>query len=147
MPSGDISATPRVPRPSRRRFLASLGVTASVATAGCSGAFGGSDTPNTDGAAEVIIENRTTSRVEIAVRVLDGEDGTLFSRVFALDPETITSRHAIETTPSRIQAFTPEDVSRTWQYDPDLSPEFDCEPKDIGLTLHADDTIEPWYDC
>ena len=147
MPSDHLLATLHDHRPPRRRVLATLGAVASVPTAGCSGVLPGSDTGSSDGSSEVVVENRTTSETEIAVRVIGSEDETLFSRVFALGAEKMTSRGAIEATPARVHAFTAGSVSHTWQYDPDLPGEFDCEPKDIGLTLHRDNTIEPWYDC
>ncbi len=94
-----------------------------------------------------MVENRTTSEAEIAVRVIGSEDETLFSHVFVLGAEKMTSRGAIEATPTRVYVFTEAGVSHMWRYDPNLPVEFDCEPKDIGLTLHPDNTIEPWYDC
>lgn len=93
------------------------------------------------------VENRTASKAEVAVRVVDSEDATLFSRVFALEPETLISRGAIEASPSKVHAFTPTGASRTWRYAPDLPADFECEREDIGLTLHQDGTIEPWYKC
>jgi hypothetical protein len=116
-----------------------------VSTAGCNGVLSGSD--STDEPIEVSVENGTDSAAEIAVRVVDGAGATLFSRVFALGPEKMGSRGAIETAPSSVHAFTPDGVARTWQYAPDLPADFDCELKDIGLTLRRDDTIEPWYSC
>jgi hypothetical protein len=95
----------------------------------------------------VNVENRTSSTAEIAVRVIDTEEETLFSHIFVLGSEKMMSRGAIETTPSRVSAFTADGVSHMWRYNPDLPADFDCEPKDIGLTLHEDNTIEPWYDC
>ncbi|MEF8881557.1 MAG: hypothetical protein V5A34_03415 [Halapricum sp.] len=118
-----------------------------MATAGCSGVLPRSDAGSSDESSEVIVENRTTSETEIAVRVIGREDETLFGRVLALGGGKMISRGAIETTPARVHAFTAAGVSHTWRYDPDLPVEFDCEPKDIGLTLHRDNTIEPWYDC
>ena len=147
MPSDHVSATLREYHPSRRRVLATLGGVASVATAGCSGVLPESDTRNSDESIEVMVENRTTSEAEIAVRVIGSEDETLFSQIFVLGAEKMTSRGPIETKPARVHAFTAAGVSHTWRYDPDLPVEFDCEPKDIGLTLHRDSTIEPWYDC
>lgn len=147
MPSDHFLASPRESRPSRRRVLATLGAVASVPTAGCSDVLPGGDSTSVDDPGEVIVENRTASKAEIAVRVIDSEEETLFSRIFTLGPDAITSRGAIETIPSRVHAFTPDGVSRTWRYDPDLPVDFECEPKDIGLTLHRDNTIEPWYDC
>lgn len=147
MPSDHLSATPRVNQPSRRQLLATFGALASVSTAGCSDVLWGSGPSSTNESSEVTVENRTTSKAEIAVRVIDGEGETLFGRVFSLGPEKMASRGAIETTPSRVHAFTADGVSQTWRYDPDLSPDFECEPKEIGLTLHQDKTIEPWYDC
>lgn len=128
-------------------MLATLGAVASVSTAGCGDALLGSNTRSSTESAEVIVENRTTSEAEIAVRVIGSEEETLFSRVFVLGAETMTSRGSIESTPARVHGFTAAGVSQTWGYDPDLPVEFDCEPKDIGLTLHSDNTIEPWYDC
>lgn len=93
------------------------------------------------------VENRTPSPAEVAVREIDGEGGTLFSRVFALELGTITSRGAIESTHTSVHAFTADGVSHTWRYAPDLPVDFECERADVGLTLHGDDTIEPWYTC
>jgi hypothetical protein len=147
MPSDHLSSIPREDGLSRRGVLATLGAVASVSIAGCSDVLPGNDTGSGDESGEVMVENRTTSTAEIAVRVIGTEDESLFSRVFALGPEQMTSHGAIETPPSRVHAFTADGVSRTWQYDPDLPVDFDCEPKDIGLTLHRDNTLEPWYDC
>jgi hypothetical protein len=118
-----------------------------VSIAGCSDVLSDGDSSNADELGEVIVENRTASPVEVAVRVIDSEDKTPFSRVFPLGTEKMASRSAIDTTPSRVHAFTVDGVSRTWQYAPDLPVGFECEPKDIGLTLQQDKTIEPWYDC
>ncbi|WP_415381476.1 hypothetical protein [Halosimplex sp. TS25] len=147
MADDDGSATLEDNRPSRRRFLASLGAVASVSIPGCSAVLPGTNSSSTDEPSEVTVENRTDSKAEIAVRVIDSEDETLFSRVFTLGPEKMMSRGAIETTPSRVHAFTADGVSHSWRYDPDLPADFECELKDIGLTLHEDTTIEPWYDC
>ncbi|WP_415382809.1 hypothetical protein [Halosimplex sp. TS25] len=147
MPSDRVSATLQDNRPSRRRFLASLGVVASVSISGCNAVLPGTNSSSTDEPSEVTVENRSDSKAEIAVRVIDSEDETLFSRVFTLGPETMISRGAIETTPSRVHAFTADGVSHSWRYDPDLPADFECGLKDIGLTLHDDSTIEPWYDC
>ena len=147
MPSNRVSTTLRDHSPSRRQFLATLGAVTSVSIAGCSDALPGGASRSANEPSEVIVENRTSSKAAIAVRVLDREEETRFSRVFTLEPGTMTSGGAIETTPARVHAFTAEGVSRTWWYDPDLPAEFECEPKDIGLTLHRDNTIEPWYDC
>lgn len=147
MPSDRTSAALRENRPSRRRILATLASAATVSTAGCSDAFPGSGSDSTAESIEVTVENGTASRAEIAVRVTDRERETLFSRVFSLDPDTIVSRGAIETPPSRVHAFTATGVAHTWRYAPDLPVDFECERKDVGLTLHRDDTIEPWYTC
>lgn len=147
MPSDRFSAALRENRPTRRRFLATLGGVTSVSIAGCSDVFGGSDPSSDDETIELTVENRTPSPAEIAVRVIDGEGETLFSRVFTLEPGTITSRGSIETTPTRVHAFTAEGVAHTWRYAPDLPVDFECEREDIGLTLHRDNTIEPWYTC
>lgn len=142
MPSENVSNTP-----SRRRFLAGFGAVASMSFAGCSGVLPGSDSGGGDQAGEVVVENRTDSEAEIAVRVVGREDEPLFSRVFVLEGGKTMSRGTVETTPTRVHAFTATGVARTWRYDPDLSVEFDCKPKDIGLTLHRDNTIKPWYSC
>ncbi len=147
MASDRLLASLQDKRPSRRRFLATLGAVTSVSTAGCSDVLPGNDSNKAKESSEVIVENRTSSTAEIAVRVIDSEDGTLFSRVFTLGSRKMMSRGTIETTPSRVHAFTADGVSQTWQYDPDLPADFECELKDIGLTLHPDNTIEPWYDC
>lgn len=120
---------------------------ASAATAGCSGVLPGDGAGSGDDPAEVIVENGTDSGAEIAVRITDSDGETLFSRVFSVGSEAIESGGSIETTPSRVHAFTADGVSRTWRYDPDLPVGFDCEPKDVGLTLRRENTIEPWYDC
>lgn len=146
MPS-NTSSTLREIRPSRRGLLTTLGGVTALWTAGCSDVLLEGDSGSTHESSEVIVENRTSSGVEIAVRIIDSESETLFSHVFTLGPETMKSRGAIEKTPSEIHAFTPDGVSHTWRYDPDLPVEFECDPKDIGLTLHDDTTIEPWYDC
>ena len=148
MPSERLSAALRETRPSRRRCLATLGAVASVSIAGCSGGLSGSDPSSGDESSEVVVVNQTDSEAEIAVRVIDGEGETRFSRVFSLGAgKTKSSRDVLETTPERVHAFTADGVSRSWRYAPDLPVDFDCEPKDIGLTLHRDDGIEPWYDC
>lgn len=147
MPSDRLSATLRENRPSRRRFLATLGAVASASTAGCSKVLPGSGSSSTHEPSEVIVENRTSSKAEIAVRVVGSEEETLFSRVFTLGPEEMMGRGTIETSPSRVHAFTADGVSHTWRYAPDLPADFDCELKDLGLTLHRDNTIEPWYSC
>ena len=146
MPSTRSSATPRGKRPSRRRFLATLGAVASVATAGCSDVLSGRGAETDAEPVEVAVHNGTSSTAEIAVRVVDADE-TLFSRVFTLGPEKMESRGSIETTPSRVHAFTADGVSATWQYAPDLPNDFECEREDVGLTLHQDATIEPWYKC
>lgn len=146
MPSDRASAGRGETRASRRRVLTALGGVATVSTAGCSDALPNGD-DRSDAPIEVSVENRTTSRAEIAVRVIGRERETLFGRVFALDAETIVSRGAIETTPTSVRAFTSTGVDHTWRYDPDLPVDFDCEREDIGLTLHPDETIEPWYTC
>lgn len=147
MPSDRLSTLRRENRPSRRRFLAALGGLMSVPTAGCSETFSVNDSSRADETIEVSAENRTSSRAAIAVRVIDNEEETLFSRVFDLESGTIASRGAIETPPSRVHAFTPDGASHTWRYVPDLPVDFECEREDIGLTLHQDNTIEPWYTC
>lgn len=147
MPPDRISATLRENRLSRRRLLANIGAVTSVSMAGCSGVLPSRDSIGTDESSEVIVENRTASEVDIAVRVIDSEGEPLFSRVFAVEPEKMKSGGSIETIPSRVYAFTPDGVSHTWRYDPDLPEDFECDPKDIGLTLHRENTIEPWYDC
>lgn len=86
MPSDSVSATLRGHRQSRRRVLATLGAVASVSTAGCGDALLGNNTRSSDESGEVVVENRTTSEAEIAVRMIGSEDETLFSRVFALGP-------------------------------------------------------------
>lgn len=146
MPSNTSSTLLETP-PSRRGLLTTLGGVTALWTAGCSDVLLEGDSGSTNEPSEVIVENRTSSAIEIAVRVVDTESETLFSHVFTLGPETMLSRGAIETTPSEIHAFTPDGTSHTWRYDPDLPVEFECDPKDIGLTLHDDTTIEPWYDC
>ena len=147
MTSDYVSASLGESRPSRRRVLAALGTVASMSTAGCGGALLNGNTRSSDESGEVMVENRTTSEAEIAVRVIGDEDDTLFSRVFVLGADEMTSRGAIETTPAKVLTFTAAGISHTWRYDPDLPAGFDCEPKDIGLTLQRDNTIEPWYDC
>ena len=147
MPADRSAATIREPSSSRQRFFATVGAVASLSTAGCSGGFPRRPASRADDPAEVTVENGTSSRTEIAIRITNRTDGTLFSHVFALAPETIVSRGAIDTTPSSVHAFTADGVSRVWRYDPELPVGFECEPTDIGLTLHQDDTIEPWYDC
>jgi hypothetical protein len=77
MPSDHLLATLYDHRPSRQRVLATLGAVASMPTAGCSGVLLGSDTGSSDGSSEVMVENRTTSETEIAVRVIGSEDETL----------------------------------------------------------------------
>jgi hypothetical protein len=146
MPSDRLSTGRRTGGPSRRQLLATLGAVSLTSTAGCSGLLTGSDSGNTQ-SSEVSVENGTSSRAEIAVRLVDSADETLFSRVFSLAPESMASRGALDTTPSNIYAFTADGVSRTWAYAPDLPPDFECTPKDVGLTLTPDGTIEPWYDC
>jgi hypothetical protein len=141
------SVTPRENSLSRRRALGTLVTVASVSVAGCNGVLSSGTSSSAAEPSEVMVENRTASRAEIAVRVVDREEEALFSRVFTIGPEKMRSRGAIETTPARVHAFTADGVSQTWEYDPDLPADFACEPKDIGLTLHPDQTIEPWYDC
>lgn len=147
MPTDHFSAALRENRPSRRRFLAALGGVTSVSIAGCTDVLPGGGSGSADEPIEVSVENRTASKAEVAVRVIDSGGATLFSRVLALGPETMTSRGAIETTPSRVHAFTADGVSHAWRYAPDLPVDFECEREDIGLTLHRDNTIEPWYTC
>lgn len=147
MPSERLSATLQDNRPSRRQFLTTFGLVTSAATAGCGDTLPTIGSGNADESSEVIVENRTGFTAEIAVRVVNREAETLFSRVFTVGPEKTTSHGVLETSPSRVHAFTPEGVSHTWAYDPDLPADFDCQPKDVGLTLLRDNTIEPWYDC
>lgn len=147
MPSDRFSDTLGEYRPSRRRVLAVLRTVTAVPVAGCSEVLSGSGSISADEPIEVTAENRTSSKAEIAVRVIDREEETRFSRVFTLQPETMASNGAIETLPSRVHAFTADGVSNTWRYAPDLPADFECEREDIGLTLHEDDTIEPWYTC
>lgn len=147
MPSSHLSATLRENRPSRRRFLASLAGVASLSAAGCSEVLPGSGSSSADEPIEVSVENRTSSKAEIAVRVIGSEEETLFSRVFTLGPEKMTSHGAIESSPSRVHAFTADGVSHTWRYAPDVPEDFECDLEDIGLTLHQENTIEPWYTC
>lgn len=147
MPSNRSSAAHRDNRPSRRRLLATLGAVASVSTAGCSTVLSDRWFSTTDESSKVWVVNSSSSKAEIAVRVVDSEDETLFSRVFTLGSGKTTSYGAIETTPWRVHAFTANGVSRMWRYAPDLPVDFDCKLKDIGLTLQQDNTIEPWYSC
>lgn len=123
---------------SRRRFLGTLGTASTLAVAGC-----GSRAPAGD--AEVLVENRTDAPVAVAVRIL-GDDGVLFDGVLTVSPDNMVSRHGLTGSPRRVQAFTDDGVSRTWQYDPDLPADFSCEVADVGLTVQ-DEGIEPWYDC
>jgi hypothetical protein len=147
MLSDRSSATLREQSSSRRQILTALGVVASSSAAGCSDVFPDGGSSSADDAGEVIVENGTDSLIEIAVRVVDSGEETLFSRVFTVGSQKIISRNGIETVPARIHAFTPNGVSHTWRYDPDLPAGFECEIKDIGLTLDQDHTIDPWYDC
>jgi hypothetical protein len=146
MPSNRSEATSGTESRSRRRVLAALGAGAVVSVAGCSDVLSGPGDTEVE-PAEVVVENRTAEPAEVAVRLTDGGEETLFSRVFAVGPDELVGRGAVDTTPSRVHAFTPGGVSRRWRYDPDLSADFDCEIKDVGLTLRADDTIDPWYKC
>jgi hypothetical protein len=147
MLSDRLSATLREQSSSRRQILTALGVVASTSAAGCSDVFPDSGSSSADNVGEVIVRNGTDSPIEIAVRVVDSGDETLFSRVFTVGSQKIISRNGIETIPARIHAFTPNGVSHTWRYDPDLPAGVECEIKDIGLTLNQDHTIDPWYDC
>lgn len=121
---------------------------ASVSIAVCNTVLPSNGSSSGHKSSEVIVVNNTASEVDVAVRVVDNEDNTLFSRVFSTGPEmTNSSRDEIETPPTKVHAFTADGISKTWQYAPNLSGEFDCEPKDIGLILQDDNTIEPWYTC
>jgi hypothetical protein len=147
MPSNRSAVTTGTDRLSRRAVLAALGTGTAISFAGCTEILPWNSTDARVDPAEVVVENRTSEAAEVAVRVTGDADETLFSRVFAVGPESMVGGGAIESVPSRIHAFTAGGVSRRWRYAPDLSVEFDCEIKDVGLTLHADETIEPWYDC
>jgi hypothetical protein len=137
----------REPMPSRRRILATVGTVASLSTAGCSGIIPSDGSEDAAEPIEVAVSNAASDVVEIAVRVLDREGMGLFSRVFSLEPGHFVSRGAIETTPAEVSAFTPDGVSHTWEYDPDLPGDFDCDRADIGLTVQQDNSIREWYKC
>lgn len=92
-----------------------------------------------------MVENRTNERAEIGVRVEDEDGSVLFSRVYEVEPGHIDSSAGIETTPATVTAFTPEDVSATWKYNPNL--DMDCDGQDIGITLKSDGSIDSWYAC
>jgi hypothetical protein len=132
---------------SRRAVLAAVGTGTALSIAGCSGLLPRSPGDADADPAEVVVENGTASPATVAVRISDGADETVFSRVFTLGPEEIHSRGAIESAPDRVHAFTPDGTAAQWAYDPDLPVDFDCDIKDVGLTLTRDGGFEPWYDC
>lgn len=123
-----------------------IGTTVSLWTVGCSDIPSGGSEDATE-SIEVAVENASSDPVEIAVKVADREGTGLFSQVFSLESGHLVSRGTIETTPATVSAFTPDGVSRTWEYDPDLPGDFDCDREDIGLTVRQDNTIEEWYKC
>lgn len=139
-----MSPSPTTDR-SRRDVLAAVGVIASIPISGCSDRIG-SDGPEGEGdTIEIMVENRTDDRAAIGVRVEDDDGELLFSRVYELEPGHLDSSAGIETTPATVSVFTPEGVSATWEYTPDLG--MDCEGEDIGITLQSDGSIDSWYAC
>ncbi|WP_254521590.1 hypothetical protein [Natrinema caseinilyticum] len=77
---------------------------------------------------------------------MEADDGaSLFSRVYELAPGQLDSSAGIEPTPATVTVFTPDGVSATWEYTPDL--DVDCDGEDIGITLLSDGSIDSWYAC
>ncbi|NUB91187.1 hypothetical protein HT576_09155 [Haloterrigena sp. SYSU A121-1] len=116
-----------------------------VSVAGCSDTVLSNGSEGEGDTIEIMVENRTDDRAQIGVRVEDDDGEVLFSRVYELESGHLDSSAGIETTPATVTAFTPEGVSATWEYAPDL--DMDCDGEDIGLTLQSDGSIETWYAC
>lgn len=96
--------------------------------------------------AEVVVDNYTDETAYVSVLV-EGRGGErLFTHTFVVDPDHSVGRGSYRREPTTITAFSRRGVERTWDYDPDLGPEFDCDPKDVGLTLERG-AISPWYSC
>lgn len=130
---------------SRRELLALTGAMASVSVSGYADSVLSAGSEGEGDTIEIMVENRTEERATLGVRVADDEGEMLFSRVYELEPGHLDSSAGIETTPSTVTVFTPEGVSETWRYAPDL--DIDCEGEDIGMTLQSDGSIDSWYAC
>ncbi|WP_152422737.1 hypothetical protein [Natrialba taiwanensis] len=130
---------------SRRKLLTTSSVAMAMSISGCSNYIPLSQSKKKSEIAEVGVDNSTDDREYVSV-IVSGDNDIIFRHTFILDPGTFSSEKAIEEEPSEIMAFTKNGISKTWNYDPEMGPAFDCGIKDIGLTLQ-DDTIEPWYDC
>jgi len=125
--------------------LALLGVIASTAVSGCSDSVLSTGSEGEGETTEIMVENRTEERATIGVRVADNEGKRLFSRVYKLESGHLDSSAGIEATPATVAVFTPDGVSATWEYSPNL--DIDCEGEDIGITLRSDNSIDSWYAC
>jgi len=137
------SRTPLHTDGSRRELLASIGTIAAALLSGCND-LALSDRPEGEGdTIEVVVENGTDDLAAVGVRVEDGDGAALFSRVYELEPGHLDSSGGVEATPATVTAFTPEGVSATWEYAPDV----DCAGQDIGISLEPDGSIDPWYAC
>lgn len=134
--SGDIS---------RRKLLATMGTIVPIFVTGCSDTAVYNESEGEGETIEIMVENQTEERAQIGVRVEDDDGEVLFSRVYELEPDNLDSSASIETTPSTVLVFTPEGLSATWEYAPEV--EIDCDGEDIGITVHPDDMIESWYAC
>lgn len=130
---------------SRRELLATISVIVSTLLSGCSNPILSSGSEGEGDTIEIMVENRSDELTEIGVRVEDDDGAMLFSRVYELEPGHLDSSASIETTPATVTVFTPEGVSATWEYTPDL--DMDCDGEDIGLTLLPDGSIDSWYAC
>lgn len=130
---------------SRRELLAAICVIGSALLSGCRDLVVSDGSQGEGDTIEIMVENRTDELAELGVRVEDDDGAALFSRVYELEAGHLDSSAGIETTPATVTAFTPEGVSATWEYAPDL--DLDCEGEDVGITLRSDGSIDSWYAC
>lgn len=130
---------------SRRELLATISVMVATLISGCSDLVSSDGSEGEGDTIEIMVENQTDKRAEIGVRVEDDDGAMLFSRVYDLEPGHLDSSAGIETTPATVTVFTPEGVSATWEYAPDL--DLNCDGEDIGITLQSDGSIDSWYAC
>lgn len=145
--SVDMSPSPpsRTMVRSRREVLATSSVLAVPLLSGCSDFTFPTGSEGEGETIEIMVENRTDEPAVIAVRIEADDGAMLFSQVYELEPGHLDSAGGIETIPETVSVFTPEGVSATWEYSPDL--EMECDGEDIGITLRSDGSIDSWYAC
>jgi len=129
----------------RREVLASVGTGLTVASAGCLDAVPLLAADRNETTTEVTTVNDSNKKAYVSVIIGDDED-VIFQHTFIVNSGNSISHGEISRKPEKIIAFTREGISETWNYDPDLSPEFTCNIKEIGFTI-KESQIEPWYSC